>query len=80
MHSHMQGVLLSTKDRSVQNKRMVVKEWISMKKPNSTLESRVVNWMDADTDQNTTKRYPWEGFDDVGFRTVLDAGADHSTK
>jgi hypothetical protein len=78
MHSHMQGVSLSTNSRSSQNEKKVVKEWISIKKPNSTSESRVVEWMDADTDQNTTKRYPWEGFDDVGFRTVLDAGADRS--
>ena len=77
MHSHMQGVALSTNSRSSQNEKKVVKEWISIKKPNSTSESRVVEWMDADTDQNTTKRYPWEGFEDVGFRTVLDAGADH---
>jgi serine/threonine-protein kinase len=78
MHSHMQGVSLSTNSRSSQNEKKVVKEWISIKKPKSTSESRVVEWMDADTDQNTTKRYPWEGFDDVGFRTVLDAGADRS--
>ena len=78
MHSHMQGVSLSTNSRSSQHEKKVVKEWISIKKPNSTSESRVVEWMDADTDQNTTKRYPWEGFDDVGFRTVLDAGADRS--
>jgi len=74
----MQGVAVSTNSRSSQNEKKVVKEWISIKKPNSTSESRVVEWMDADTDQNTTKRYPWEGFDDVGFRTVLDAGADRS--
>ena len=80
MHSHMQGVSLSTNDDSAQNKKMVDKEWISIKKPNSTSESRVVKWMDADTDQNTTKRYPWEGFDDVGFRTVLDVGADQSLR
>jgi serine/threonine-protein kinase len=78
MHSHMQGVSLSTNSRSSQNEKKVVKEWISIKKPNSTSESRVVEWMDADTDQNTTKRYPWEGFDDVGFRTILDTGADRS--
>ena len=78
MHSHMQGVSLSTNSRSSQNEKKVVKEWISIKKPNSTSESRVVEWMDADTDQNTTKRYPWEGFEDVGFRTVLDTGADRS--
>jgi len=48
------------------------------KKPNSTSESRVVEWIDADTDQNTTKRYPWEGFEDVEFRTVLAAGVDRS--
>jgi serine/threonine-protein kinase len=58
MHSHMQGVALSTNSRSSQNEKKVV--------------------MDADTDQNTTKRYPWEGFEDVGFRTVLDTGIDHS--
>jgi len=78
MHSHMQGVSLSTNSRSSQNEKKVVKEWISIKKLNSTPESRVVEWMDADTDQNTTKRYPWEGFEDVGFRTVLDTGINHS--
>lgn len=76
MHSHMQEASSSSNDDLAPNKEMVAKEWVSIKKPNSTSESRVVKWMATDTDQNATKRYPWEGFDDVGFRTVVDVGAD----
>ena len=80
MHSHMQGVALTPNDSSTQNERMIIKEWISKEKPDSSTDSRVVEWVDGGTDQNITKRYPWEGFYDVGFRTVLDAGGGRSAQ
>jgi len=67
MYSHMQEVALPSNNSSTQNVRLIVKEWISMKKPDSTADSRVVGPMHGNVDQNITKRYPWEGFDDVGF-------------
>lgn len=49
----------------------VSKEWLSSKPGSSTI-SRVVEWSADSNGQNVTKRYPWEGFYDVGFRTVMD--------
>jgi serine/threonine protein kinase len=47
----------------------VVKEWLTIKTDSSS-SSHVVEWS---TDNNRlTKRYPWEGFYDVGFRTIMD--------
>lgn len=80
MHSHMQGVALTPNDSPRQHKRVIVKEWISKAKPDSPTESRVVEWVEGNTDQNITKRYPWEGFYDVGFRTVVDVGVDYTSQ
>ncbi len=59
---------------------MIVKEWISKEKLDLSTDSRVVEWIDGGADQNITKRYPWEGFYDVGFRTVLDTGGGRSAQ
>ncbi len=80
VHSHMREDALSPNDSPALYKRMIVKEWILEEKPDSTAGSRVVEWANGDTDQNITKRYPWEGFYDVGFRTVLDAGVDDTSQ
>ncbi len=45
------------------------KEWLTENSDSSSV-GRVVAWS---TDNNRlTKRYPWEGFYDVGFRTVME--------
>jgi hypothetical protein len=52
---------------------MVVKEWLT-EMSDSSLSGRIVEWS---ADNNvSTKRYPWEGFYDVGFRTVMDVSDD----
>jgi serine/threonine-protein kinase len=80
MHSHM-GMSKSTQNGIItQNGSKVVKEWLSAKKHELSASSRVVEWSADDTTPSVTKRYPWEGFYDVGFRTVLDVHSDNSTK
>jgi serine/threonine protein kinase len=74
MHSHMETDKLPQNESPVQDEKKVVKEWLSMGKPESSSSSRVVEWATGSTTQKITKRYPWEGFYDVGFRTVLDVG------
>lgn len=51
---------------------MQLKEWAS-EKINSTNSSqvRVVDWKAITTVGSLAVRYPWEGFADVGFRTIL---------
>jgi hypothetical protein len=58
---------------------MIVKEWLSAKKTELSTSNRVVEWIAAGKKPNVNKRYPWEGFYDVGFRTVLDVHVDNST-
>ncbi len=50
----------------------VTKEWLSIRIDGSS-SSRVVTWTDSGDAQTPVLRYPWEGFSDVGFRTVMDA-------
>jgi eukaryotic-like serine/threonine-protein kinase len=46
-----------------------IKEWLTVKSDGAETSS-VVEWSEGD--YRVTKRYPWEGFYDVGFRTVMD--------
>lgn len=46
-----------------------VKEWL-VDMSDASSPGRVVEWSGGD--YQLTKRYPWEGFYDVGFRTVMD--------
>ena len=78
MHSYMETGELSQNGSQAQHERMIVKEWILGEKLDSTADSRVVDWVDGDTDPSITKRYPWEGFYDVGFRTVMDDSSEKS--
>lgn len=52
--------------------RQVTKEWLSIKADGGA-SSRVGAWTDGGEGQTPVLRYPWEGFSDVGFRTVMDA-------
>jgi len=40
--------------------------------------SRVAEWPIDKGQDGLQRRYPWEGFSDVGFRTVIDAGVVRS--
>jgi hypothetical protein len=80
MHSHM-GTSKSIQNAiPTQKGQMVVKEWLFAKKHELSASSRVVEWSADDTTPSVTKRYPWEGFYDVGFRTVLDVQSNNSTQ
>jgi serine/threonine-protein kinase len=76
MHSHMDMNKSTEIDvQSQQGKGQIsVKEWLAVK-PGSSSESRVVERSAGSTQHSVTKRYPWEGFYDVGFRTVMDVHA-----
>ena len=69
---HHMGMDKSTQNgiSNMQIEKMIVKEWLSAKVMIYTTDSRVVEWSADSTQPNVTKRYPWEGFYDVGFRTV----------
>jgi serine/threonine-protein kinase len=72
MHSHMEMNASVQDGKLTPRGQMAVKEWLSSKAPDLSADSRVVEWSADDTRPRVTKRYPWEGFYDVGFRTVLD--------
>ena len=72
MHSHMVMDNGSPDGSRRQPEIRVNKEWISVKNAESE-DSKVVEWFAAVTGMNVTKRYRWEGFYDVGFRTVINA-------
>lgn len=58
--------------------RQVTKEWLSIKADGGA-SSRVGTWTDGGEMQTPVLRYPWEGFSDVGFRTVMDAAKPQAT-
>ncbi len=74
MHSRMvvemsaENGILSKQDGA----QPVVKEWL-IDMSDSSSADRVVDW--SESKYRLTKRYPWEGFYDVGFRTVMDVNA-----
>lgn len=74
MHSHMMMNQWTDNNNHAQRAdgESVVKEWVAAKSDSSST-SRVVEWSAGSTQQSVTKRHPWEGFYDVGFRTVMDA-------
>jgi len=80
MHSHM-GIDKSAQNgNQTQHGQLVVKEWIYIKRPDLSTDSHVVEWFADGTQPKITKRYPWEGFYDVGFRTILDVPGGDPTK
>jgi serine/threonine-protein kinase len=50
----------------------VHKEWVAL--PNENTRGGVADWQVDRSAGGPVRRYPWEGFDDVGFRTVFDPG------
>jgi serine/threonine-protein kinase len=80
MHSHMEMNTSTQESELTQPGQTAVKEWLSSKAPDLSAGSRVVEWSADGTTPKVTKRYPWKGFYDVGFRTVLDVHGDNSTQ
>jgi serine/threonine-protein kinase len=51
---------------------MQFKEWVSANiNSASNFQVRVADWKSVTTDGAPAVRYPWEGFENVGFRTIL---------
>lgn len=50
----------------------VHKEWVTT--ASETTREGVADWQEATLPPNPVKRHAWEAFDDVGFRTIRDAG------
>jgi hypothetical protein len=55
------------------NGRKVTKEWLNIN-TDAGSSSRVIQRPDGGETQPPVLRYPWEGFSDVGFRTVMGLG------
>ena len=71
MHTHMEMDTLSNGELQQQNTaQAAVKEWL-VDTSDASSPGRVVEWSNGN--YRLTKSYPWEGFYDVGFRTVMDA-------
>ncbi len=72
IHSHMEvntSAENGSRSHREDGQQSVVKEWLT-EMSDSSSAGRVVEWSAGI--QSLTKRYPWEGFYDVGFRTVMD--------
>lgn len=53
----------------------VHKEWVAFASDGNS-RGGVVDWLSQAASEDPVRRYPWEGFDNVGFRTVMAGGAD----
>lgn len=51
----------------------VVKEWLtdSSAQDAGKIASRIIHWPHGGRTDMPLIRHPWEGFDDVGFRTIV---------
>lgn len=70
MHPHME--IKNDSQAQQEQGQTVVKEWLT--ETNLPSASHVIEWPVGNKQQSLSKRYPWEGFYDVGFRTVMDVG------
>jgi serine/threonine protein kinase len=72
MQSHMKMNTSSFQDgQSIpETGQRIIKEWLSAK-PDSASFSHAGEWSTDSEHIKLTKRSPWEGFYDVGFRTVM---------
>jgi len=70
-HLEMMKEFSSVTGKLRSENRPVTKEWLSIKTKNGSF-SRVVQWPNGGEPQPPVLRYPWEGFSDVGFRSVTD--------
>ncbi len=57
----------------------VAKEWVELRE-SGEVSSRVAAWPDGGGSPTLLRRYPWEGFVDVGFRTVMDVDATNGNE
>jgi len=70
-HSEMMKQFSSDPGEQHSEGHLVTKEWLNIK-TDAGATSRVVQWPNSGEPQPPLLRYPWEGFSDVGFRTVMD--------
>lgn len=75
-HGHMMGSLPDPRTSGADANRVekssspVRKEWVVFP-PNESPRGGVASWLPDAPSETPERRYPWEGFDDVGFRTVM---------
>jgi len=78
-HGHMMGSLPDSGtggdvSNSVRkSSSSVSKEWVVFTL-NDSPRGGVASWLPDAPSETPERRYPWEGFDDVGFRTVMNTG------
>jgi len=69
---HSENKVEPTADSPLGDFGMDLKEWVDdTNKSGNGSEARVIDWRLAVTDAPPIDRSPWEGFEDVGFRTLL---------
>jgi len=78
MNAHMQVDESLPNDNAATHNPTVNREWLAGNRPDSSTERQVVEWSGSGQAPKLIKRYPWEGFYDTGFRTVLDAAGSGS--
>jgi serine/threonine-protein kinase len=78
-HGHMMSSLSDPRTSGADANRVgkssstVRKEWVVFTL-NESPRGGVASWLPDAPSETPERRYPWEGFDDVGFRTVLNTG------
>jgi serine/threonine-protein kinase len=70
-HMHMMSAPPPDPTADDEETTVVAKEWVGLS-TDGKLASRVVAWPIGNETPVMLRRYPWEGFIDVGFRTVMD--------
>jgi hypothetical protein len=77
LNAHMEMMTGQSGDigRHVEEGDPVTKEWLRTVSDDADSASRIVQWPSSGEAQQPFLRHPWEGFSDVGFRTVMDTAA-----
>jgi serine/threonine protein kinase len=65
------GTIQARKGNKLVTVQYIVMEYVPGNKSGNASEARVIDWRLAVTDAPPIDRSPWEGFEDVGFRTLL---------
>lgn len=82
MHSHMNADASVPAELPATVDNAVVKEWLASDGADTNAAgTRVIQWVSdgyGAAGGKMAKRYPWEGFEDVGFRTVREVDGGHT--
>jgi len=72
-HEHMKSSIDGAEDLSLSGTGGVTREWLADQQPEdeNRVISRVVQWNAGGSEKTPLLRQPWEAFDDVGFRTIM---------